>query len=258
MNDKYIKLITDNVPGITKIEEPKFSGMVHPVFIVTLKDQKKIFRFSDEKCAKRNQTISGILKQYNIHAPEPQIRKFGNDYCEIYPFIDGTTLYERVSQGMSPEQIDKVYKQIVDLCFKFAEIPTNLIPDDEKYKQPRHKLKLLYFKIMNLAPEKVYHQDLNPKNIILDKNDNLYAVLDLDAITKAPLVLAFIDLMRSSNRLGYSPKTIKKFCPDIYNNGKMLNLEHQLKLFKALEFFNKVLTGRYFVAKQRLLKNKTK
>ena len=232
--------------------------MVHPVYIVTTDGKKMIFRFSDEKCAKRNAVISKILKEYGITAPEIKIQKFGDEYCEIYPFINGTTLYERKAKGLSQQQIDNIYNQIFDLCYKLAKIPTDKIPDTEKYHQIRYKIKLLYFKIMNMAPEKVYHQDLNPKNIILDKNDNLHAILDIDAISKAPMALAFVELAQSGKYFGLTPKTLQKYCPEIYNNGKLLNLDNQLKLFKILEFINKIITGRYFVARQRLLKNKTK
>lgn len=257
-NDKYIRLIQNNIDDDVTIEKPKFSGMVHPVYIVTINGKKTIFRFSDEKCAKRNAIISKILKEYGITAPEIKIQKFGDIYCETYPFIDGITLYERSQRGLSQQQIDNIYNQIIGLCNKLSKIPTDKIPGNEKYYQTRYKIKLLYFKLMNMAPEKVYHQDLNPKNIILDKNDNLYAILDIDSINKAPMVLAFIELMQSGKYFGFTPKTLQRFCPEIYNNGKMLNLDNQLKLFKILEFINKIVTGRYFVAKQRLLKNETK
>ena len=118
MNEKQrkdIENIKELFRGDIQVELPAFPGEVHDIYIVTTSSGKLIFRFSDQKTALKNAHTSRILRQYGIPVPDVgsyRIDTRKNLYIEIYPFIEGKTLYERNLASISQEKIKDIYKQL--------------------------------------------------------------------------------------------------------------------------------------------------
>lgn len=250
--EKIKELFRDDI----RVELPAFPGEVHDIYIVTTSSGKLVFRFSDQKTALKNAHTSRILRQYGIPIPDVasyriDVRK--NLYIETYPFIEGKTLYERNLAGISQEKIKDIYKQLYEICIKMAKIPVKEIrySHDKTEFDFQTKKKDLFFSAMNMAPLVVGHDDLHDKNILLDENDNICAILDLDAIKLKPLVIFLMKMADEWRKYGFDTDSIKELSPDLYHNGKLPNLKNQIKIYETLR---DVFHGRF----SQLLKKRNK
>lgn len=235
-----------------EVSVPDFPGMVHDIYFVQTSTNKIVFRFSDQDQALKNAHTSRILIKYGIPVPKVAAYRInrGKRYIEIYDYIEGKTLYERNKEGISPKQIKKIYKQLYEICCKLAKIPRKELMyshDRSKMYDYLIKKKDLFFAAMNFAPLVVGHDDLHDKNILLDEHDNICAILDLDAIRIKPFVIFLIRLMDEGQKYGYTVESIKDFDEKAYNNGKLLNIPNQIKLYDRI---HGIFKGR--------LKNKSK
>jgi len=117
-----IEYITSICPEYLKIERPKILGKIHDIYIVTCPTQKIVFRFSTEQLAYHNQFASRFLKNTKVKTPNISVYRFDSDYCEVYPFISGKTLYERIQEGISKEKLDKIYIDIIKYLSDISSI----------------------------------------------------------------------------------------------------------------------------------------
>ena len=208
--DKQILCIKHVFKDVQSITVPAVSGFVHNVYIVKSADKKYICRFSDKTTAEHNFRISKLLLSYNINVPDISINKFGDMYYEVYPFIKGKTLHERILEGMSDEAKDKVYEQLFNLSYRIAAVQyePNSIPRNNNMLA---KIVTKIFDKLNAHEPKVLtHTDLNAKNIILDEEDNISALLDLDSITDRSFSAAFVSMRSCAKAAGYTPKKLIK------------------------------------------------
>ena len=103
---------------------------------------------------------------------------------------------------------------------------------------------------MNKSKRVIGHCDLNDKNILLDKNDNVCAILDLDDICLKTFELILISLFECAQEKGYnySVESIKEFFPDMYHGDSSLNIVQQNTIYK--KFTN--IKGKVFSIKHIL------
>lgn len=242
MNEKQLKDI-ENIKelfhGDIKIELPEYPGEVHDIYIVTTESNKIVFRFSDPETALKNAHTSRVLRKYGIPVPEVSTHRITtkkNSYVEVYSFIEGKTLYERNLAGISKEKITDIYKQLYEICLKMAKIPVKEIRYDYNNAEFDFQIKKkdLFFSAMNMAPLVVGHDDLHDKNILLDENDNICAILDLDAIRLKPLVIFLMRMADEWQKYGFDIDSIKELAPKLYHNGKLPNIKKQVKIYETL------------------------
>lgn len=227
----------DNIENLffdkVKITEPKYPGAVHDIYIVEHKGEKEIYRFSSKECVLRNAISSSVLRSYGIPVPNIAVYKIGSKYCEVYPFIEGKTLHEKYKEGLTKEQIEKIYKQLYDICLKLSKIPVKKF---EHLGLTRTNMDV-FFQVMNIAPRVVGHTDLHDKNILIDDDNNVCGIIDLDGVAIRPFALLVLKLFQNAERYGYSAETVKSFNQDIYNNKHLLNLSNQAKLYDKIKRF---------------------
>lgn len=225
----------DNIKSLffdkVKITEPGYPGAVHDVYIVEHKGEKFIYRFSTKKCALQNVRTSQILRNYKIPVPDIGIYKIGTRYCEVYPFIEGKTLFEKSKEGLSKEQISTIYKQLYDICKKISNIP---MKEFEYINGPRTNMDM-FFQFMNIAPRVVGHTDLHDKNILIDDNNNVCGIIDLDGVALRPFALLVLRLFQNAEKYGYTTESIKSFNAELYNNKNLLNLTQQANLYDKIK-----------------------
>lgn len=227
----YIQKIFHNVQSITL---PVISGVMHPIYIVDTKEKKYICRFSDKRTALYNVKISKLLQSHGIKAPEISVANEQNTFCEIYPFIHGKTFRERIIEGMSKEQQNAVFKQLYDMSYKINQIKTNIT--FTSYLPWYSYLITKLFDILNLNEQNMLtHTDLHPGNVILDKQDNVCALLDLESVYLCKPALSFIKLINFISNL---PETLRQELIDSYNkqypSKRLLPIETQIKLYHKI------------------------
>ena len=232
----------DNIESLffdkVKITEPNYPGAVHDVYIVEDKKDKFVFRFSTKKNAMDNFKTSQILRKYNIPVPDIMVYKIGTKYCEVYRFIDGKTLYEKHKENnLSEIQIRSIYNQLYDICYKISKIPKNEFSHLDKSGGASDS----FFQIMNFSPMVIGHSDLHDKNILIDENNNVCAIIDLDGIMKRPFALFLLKLFQYGQKYGYTATSIKDFNLDVYNRNKILNIEQQANLFYKIKYVFELL-----------------
>lgn len=232
-NYDYISQIKKLYCEDVNISQPLFIGQNHPLYIAETKHSKTVFRFSAPDCAYRNFHLSNLLRKYNIPVPDVQICRFDdNIYCEKYPFIEGKTLYERHNQGISSKTIEKVYSQLCQICYQMSQIP---VQEFVALNLPVCKTDV-FFRLLNRSHRVVGHNDLNDKNILLDQDDNVCAIIDLDSISLKPFEFFMILVFEiaQEKEYEYNVASIKDFCPSIYREQDFLNLSRQYKIYKKI------------------------
>lgn len=215
-----------------KVYCPTLVGVHHTIYIAEIDGSKTVFRFSSKDCAFRNLYVSRILKKHGIPVPDISVYKINEKYCEIYTYIEGKTLYERHQEGISEETIKKVYVQLCDICLRMSKIPVT-----EVTGLHLHTCKTdLFFKILNLSPRVIGHSDLNDKNILLDNNDNICAILDLDDINLKTFELFLLHLfdIAQEKGYGYTVENIPDFFPNKPNKYRAISLSKQYKIYKNI------------------------
>ena len=230
----HILNINQLYPGNTNLSRPVSKGLIHDIYIVEVEYKNKfVCRFSSPKTAKHNLYVSNLLNSNGIRVPDVSLHEFDQEYCETYPFINGNTLFERLKQGISEEKLDDIYRQLFDVSYTLSKIPYDF--DGDLYVPVTAKIAKKFFKVFNVSPVALCHTDLNAKNIILDDQDNVSALLDLDAVYPESMAFTLINLAREAHRFGYD---IKKMAPLCYKNSikpKILGIKAQAQLYSALK-----------------------
>lgn len=183
MNKQNTKILCINAvyPDATSITKPVWPGVLHDVYIAETTKGKYICRFSGKQNAEYNLYISNLLQKHNIKVPCISVQNVDNTYIETYPFISGKTFYERLIEGMPKEKSAKIYEQLFDIVYKITKInyDINKVPALPWVT----KTAINIFKQFN-PHEKITlcHNDMHAKNVILDEEDNIRALIDMDSI----------------------------------------------------------------------------
>lgn len=255
ITEKQILDIKKIYPNNIGIYEPFNKGFVHNIYIVKDKDNNEfVCRFSSENIAKHNSYVSKLLNSNGIKVPDVSLYNFGEEYCETYPFIKGKLLYERIQEGISKDKMENVYKQLFDISYKMAQIPYNF---DKKIEIPlTAKVAIIFSKILNSTTNALCHTDLNFKNIVLDNDDNVCALLDLDGVLSESMAFVFINTLRTPYYYGYGIETLTPLCRPEYIKPRLFGIKTQTKLYSAVRVCAKKILGKAVI--KQLLKIKVK
>lgn len=240
-NNRQILFIKNIFHDIQSITMPVVSGFGRNVYIVKTADKKYVCKFSDIATAKRNLYVSKLFLANNINVPDISIHNSDDICCETYPFIEGKTFHERILEGMSQEEQDKVYNQIFDLMHKIATVQC----DSKNMLSGKHllaKIVIKAFDMMNPKEQKTLgHADLNTKNVILDSNDNICALIDLDSVYLCNFVFMFVSMVSCAKMSGYVPqKLIDNYIAS--NTKSLVPIKKQIQTYHFLrELYIKTL-----------------
>lgn len=193
----YIDAIQSVYPESWFIRHPDIVGFVGKVYLVETPDGTVVCKFNDKDLIVRNYQVSQLLQTKNLSVPHTQIHAFADVFFESYKYHSGKTLYEHMQDDMTPSQIFDVYKQSMAIQSEISKIdPKKINIDWGKYayetfvrcKEIRDSYAILRIfgimhKILSTHGDlKLFHNDIQPKNILLDNNLNLSSIIDLDTV----------------------------------------------------------------------------
>lgn len=194
-----------------------------------------------------NENVSKVLTKHGFNVPKTQVIKINSEFCEVYPFIEGTTLFERsLNHDISPEKIRKIYKQMIDILYELRTIPCYEINEEYDKCQPLlHRIVHEYFKDINQSKNTVCHYDLTDKNILLDNQNNICGILDLDSVIKGSFELSLIRLAVESFHQGLDLKDIYILCSLRFDHN-FRYLENYVKKYVFYRNIYWLFCGKYF------------
>jgi len=231
----YFPAIRSIVPYVRNIQVPRIQGSQKNVFVVNSLDGTFICKFNCQELAKKNAVVSQALINAGIRVPDIKLGKNEEYWLEVYPIIDGKTLYEHIGNGLSGEKIQYIYHDIVYNFSKMDSICINLLENTKTryiHQVARRNIsdvnnKLFGFvfsetvKQMNKCPIAdigVYHCCLTPKNIIVDENEKLAGFVDLDEIAIADKNYAFGMMAAKYQQVGQNPMDLVDYYENISGN----------------------------------------
>lgn len=254
-DNKHLAHITKIYPNAISVSKPTIDGLVHDIYIVQNNDGKKfVCRFSTPDMAYHNEVISKLLSGHGINVPNVSLYKTGTEYCETYPFISGKTLHERLIDGIPEKQQDKIYQQLFDISNRISQIPyTN-------YTKPlvpiTAKIVTNIVKRINHGPVLLCHNDLLAKNVILDENDDVFALVDLDSVYPEHNAFSLIHMMQNAHNYGYNINKMRPMYQKHKIKPKFINLESQAKIYMVAKRIGKFMLNKFLI--KQLLKIRTK
>ncbi len=196
--DFYRDIVLDLVPQGTQIFAPQTQGTMSYVLVANTEPEKTVFKFSKSPTDHRTEYISEILTAYQIPVPKiDTIIKHGLT-IEKYPYMPGKTMHEYMNTGITDSERDIIYSDILNLIEKIGAIPKSefdKIPNKachqvsesnivHKTNNPTIGRIVRYAtQILNTGPQTICHCDISTKNILLDTNKRVCALLDLNAVS---------------------------------------------------------------------------
>lgn len=206
---------------IDGIYSPAVRGALRNVFVAkTVDDGDFIFKLNHKDLAIKNAKVSEIYNKYNIRVPEIEL-VFHKKLCfEKYKMIQGNTLFEEVHNGLTTEQVQDVYAEILEQFAKMSEIAPAELNDIKYskinqvvYRNAKDTNGALSAKVASVAVrlanrgkaenKALFHCGITPKNIILDSKGKFNSFIDIDEIAMADINYAFAIMASKYQKLGF-------------------------------------------------------
>lgn len=235
-SDKYISCVKQVCGQNAKITTPAIAEKNHPVYIAETDKKKTVFRFSSQECANANEYSSTLLNRYGIKVPKITVQELNGKYCEIYPYMDGVTLREKlIKKDISKDGLHYVFKQLIDLSVKIADIP---IQDGGVFYPQNSRIALLnvFFQAVQPSVSPLCHTDLSLTNVLLDADNNIVGLLDLDGVSMAHFNTMFARICFCAKQCGLNVKDFYNMYPKKYLDASLmlLGLKKQISTYVFL------------------------
>ena len=197
-DDFYCAAIKNIYQNSWSIRKPLVQGGVCPLFLVDTPDGTKVCRFGEKEMVARNKLVSDLLTFHDIPVPYTRTHAFLDMYFESYDYCADKTLYEHILSGMPSKVVDNVYNQVFDIQRRISQIPSSdFMPDAgrtwtdvfsicKKMVIPASLVEVYSVMFRLFADSgklQLLHNDVNPKNLLVDDKGNLTKLIDLDCIT---------------------------------------------------------------------------
>lgn len=193
----YVNIILRQYPDCLYIRQPDITGQVGKVFFVVLPTDTIVCKFNDQEIIQRNYQISQILKNRIASIPVTKTHEFSNVYFETYKYCPGKTLFEYIQQGMSADKIFDIYQQAIFVQKEISKInPKELNFKNCKYAHETFAYNVktrtsnivtttksfIYKVLSNNNQQLLLHNDIQPRNILINGDMQLTGLIDLDSI----------------------------------------------------------------------------
>ncbi|MCM1294295.1 MAG: phosphotransferase [Muribaculaceae bacterium] len=194
----YKEIIYQTLPRTNYIWTPAVPGAKQNVVLAREPGgDTYAFKFTDQNYAIRNASIAQALRDAGIPVPNIIAMQFDNQWFEIYPAINGQTLYECVGDGISHTELVGIYTQLLKIFEKMSQIDSDAV----NFGTLRHAHQIAYrdtkktnnvffgrlvsgaVQLMNIGPRNntgLYHHGMTPKNIIISNRGEIAGILDID------------------------------------------------------------------------------
>ena len=214
----YKNAIQSLYPEAWGVYEPKNTGSQNNVVFATVGKKCMAFKFGDKKLVKKNEEVSKLYRMRGIPVPQITARCKNGLHFEEYEKVQGVSLQEAINRGMPKEQIKQVYRDVI-ICFEKMNnvLPcyvnsnlTSAVHDVAKVNIANvngdfvaNIFKGLIY-LLNVGRNKaLYHSEITPKNIIVDKNGNLVSFIDIDSVNICSKEYAFQMMATKYHELGF-------------------------------------------------------
>lgn len=217
--DFYHAAIKSVDADVHNIRQPEICGNVAKIFFADVSNETYVYRFTDEYFIRRNNKISQLLTRYDVPAPQTTIHCYMETLFEKYKYCPATTLRERINAGMRHDEIFDVYKDTLRIQYKISKIDISELSDvSNTYYHSiysKHRLKQLPPIVSNIASAIIFalsrsgkmhlfHNDLNPGNILVSNDNRVSYLLDLDGINISNTEFSLIRTIQSYPDLKYN------------------------------------------------------
>ncbi|MBD5389451.1 phosphotransferase [bacterium] len=225
---RYEDIVRDVCGNATQIVQPKIPGSQQNVLMTDGVAGRIVFKFNNADLVMKNEAVSRLLQAADI--PAPHVTAMVRDqYCfEVYPFIPGVTLYERVGAGMGHDQISAIFQELLGIQYRMSQIQAGAVlqmPCGTCAAASRATIVnsndvvtayviAAMVRIMNLgkwANLGLYHYDLTPKNILISDQNKFAGLLDLDGVAVCEKHFALAAMAAKYEQLGGSVSNICDF-----------------------------------------------
>lgn len=211
-NEFYHAAIKIALPETYEIRTPSVLGMASPVFLATSPQCTHVCKFNDYDIVMHNRKIRDLLADSGFNIPRAQIHMYFDAWFEAYQYHPDKTLYEHIKNGLDNEKITSAYHQAIDKQAKISQTPisclrnirpiyySDVFKTIKRYKM-NEPLVSIYGGIIEAASRTstphLLHCDLNPRNILTNKNGDVTCLIDLDAVALASDEFALIQMLRT-------------------------------------------------------------
>ncbi len=200
------------------IRKPKLMGKIAQVFFADVGPDTYVYRFTDEYFIRRNYKISRLLALCDVPAPRTTVQCYMKTLFEKYKYCPGPTLQEAITTGISDEDIITVYKDVLRAQHQISKIDMNeLTGIPNKYYSNIYLKRTLtelppivshasiaaMFVFSRTGKMHLFHNDLNPGNILVSDDNRVSYLLDLDGINVCNTPFSLIRLIQSCPVLQY-------------------------------------------------------
>lgn len=259
MNDTKFQMYKDAVlaiyPNANGFCTPTNPGTQNNVLYANVDGRETVFKFSSKALVEKNEAISKLYTMRKIPVPQIVARSKNGLYFEEYPKIQGTPLSEA---NLSKKQIKRVYRDILHYFERMTRVhPAYLnsnflsaIHDIAKINAANTQgntvanLFKVFIYFLNLGGQKsIYHSDIIPKNIIVDKNGNFASFIDMDSVTVCSKEYAFAMMGTKYQEMGFDLSELVDKYKTVYNDSINKNtvLRHAHLLSGGKKIYYKLL-----------------
>lgn len=210
--DFYHAAIKSVDAGAADIRQPQIAGKNARIFFADVGRDTYVYRFTNEYFIRRNHKISHLLALCDVPAPRTTIQCYMKTLFEKYKYRPGTTLRERITTGISDDDIINVYKDVLRAQYQISKIDMNELSDvPNKYYYNIYLKRTLtelppivshasiatIFALSRSGKLHLFHNDLNPGNILVSDDNRASYLLDLDGINVSNTPFSMIRLIQS-------------------------------------------------------------
>ncbi len=193
----YIDAIRSVYPQAKNIRQPDVIGRVGTVLLAETDEGTTVCKFNDMNIIQHNYKISQLLRQLDVSVPKIKTHMFCDAFFETYKYCPDKTLHEFIQQGISKKQIFDIYKQTMYAQKEISEIPHKkldlgwgkyayeIFTYNKMQIAPKITTKIkgcLYRMFSTKGQQVLSHNDIQPKNLLVNNDMQLTALIDLDSV----------------------------------------------------------------------------
>lgn len=205
-------------PDACDIRQPKITGKNAEIFYADVLNETYVYRFTNEYFIRRNHKISQLLALCDVPAPRTTIHCYMKTLFEKYKYCPAPTLQERIDAGMSDQEILYVYKDTLRAQYQISKIDISELSDVSNMHYNTIYLKrtteqlppiishisvAIISALSRSGKMHLFHNDLNPGNILVSSDNRVSYLLDLDGITLTNTSFSLIRLIQSYQNINY-------------------------------------------------------
>ena len=230
-DDFYRAAIKNAFPDAADIRVPIVVGRVAPVFLADVLKRTIVCKFNPAPVIFRNHVVSNLLCDYMVPVPRTDVHAYIGTWFESYDYCHDRTLFECISDGMKPEKVFNAYCQAINWQKRISFIPeSEFNPEFGRYASSvfaatqkgrvHPAVAYVYALVHRIFSDNnatfILHNDIQPRNILVDSNGDFSKFIDLDSVSlcnesfSVMLTLRLYPLQNYSEYMDYYEDTMHR------------------------------------------------